>query len=99
MEHAGHAKQAAEPVAEVGRTTHGASEHAEHAEHTKHAGHGADFSRRFWVCLALTVPLLAISPMPLELLGLPHICRSPATNGCCSSWPRSSTSTEACPSS
>ncbi len=28
---------------------------------------------RFWVCLALTVPIIAISPMPLEFFGLPHV--------------------------
>lgn len=31
-----------------------------------HAGHGdmvADFRRRFWVCVVLTVPVLVLSPM------------------------------------
>ncbi|HSK47311.1 MAG TPA: HAD-IC family P-type ATPase, partial [Coriobacteriia bacterium] len=75
MEHAEHAEHSE-------HSEHG--KHAEHGEETvheaggmahsgEHAGHGADFSRRFWVCLALTVPVIAISPMPLELLGLPHI--------------------------
>ncbi|HET6350723.1 MAG TPA: copper-translocating P-type ATPase [Coriobacteriia bacterium] len=49
-------------------------DHESHESHDmQHAGHGTDFARRFWICLALTGPVIAISPMPLELLGLPHI--------------------------
>ncbi len=40
-----------------------------HASH--HAAMAADFGRRFWVCLALTVPLLATSRSIHELLHLP----------------------------
>lgn len=48
------------------------------AEHEGHAGHGnhghahmiADFRQRFWISLALTAPILALSPFILELLGL-----------------------------
>ncbi|HEY3317967.1 MAG TPA: heavy metal translocating P-type ATPase [Coriobacteriia bacterium] len=37
----------------------------------RHAGHSvADFRRRFWVCLALTVPVLVLSPTLARLLGL-----------------------------
>ncbi len=38
-----------------------------------HAGHGdmvSDFRRRFWVCLALTIPVLILSPMVREFVGL-----------------------------
>ncbi len=35
----------------------------EHAAHTDHSGHEQMFRRRFWVCLALTVPVLLYSPM------------------------------------
>ncbi|GAB4275539.1 MAG: heavy metal translocating P-type ATPase [Coriobacteriia bacterium] len=40
-----------------------------------HAAHDhqhmiADFRRRFWVCLALTLPILALSPLIQRLLGL-----------------------------
>src|SRR5882672_2175203 len=41
-----------------------------------HAGHGdhramvADFRRRFWLCLALTPPVLLLSPMIQHGLGL-----------------------------
>lgn len=37
-----------------------------------HAGHGdmvADFRRRFWVCLVLTVPVLVLSPMVRNFTG------------------------------
>jgi Cu2+-exporting ATPase len=34
----------------------------EHAGHSRHAGHSvADFRRRFWICLALTVPVVLLS--------------------------------------
>jgi P-type Cu2+ transporter len=43
-----------------------------HDSHGEHAGHSAaDFRRRFWVCLALTVPVLVLSPSLARLLGLP----------------------------
>lgn len=45
----------------------------DHAAH--HTGHDhsqmvADFKKRFWTCLVLTVPLLALSPMIQQMLGL-----------------------------
>ena len=48
--------------------------HAQKHEHG-HAGHDhgamvADFRRRFWISLALTVPVLALSPMIQNFLGL-----------------------------
>ncbi len=64
-QHHGHAHAA--------HTTH------EHHDHGEHAGHGhngdhhahmvADFRRRFWLSLVLTVPLLALSPTIREWLG------------------------------
>lgn len=47
-----------------------------HAGHNRHGGgHGhagmiADFRRRFWISLALTVPILVLSPMIQAFLGL-----------------------------
>jgi P-type Cu2+ transporter len=45
--------------------------HAKHAEqaHTDHTGHEGMFRKRFWVSLALTIPVLLFSPMVQELLG------------------------------
>jgi Cu2+-exporting ATPase len=61
-------------------TAHGHMVH-DHAGHA-HAGHDhsamiADFRRRFWVSLALTVPVLALSPLVQNLLGLQQILAFP----------------------
>ena len=53
-------------------------DHHHHQHPEKRAGHGghdhgamiADFRRRFWVSLALTVPVLALSPMIQRFLGV-----------------------------
>ncbi|MGH9259040.1 MAG: heavy metal translocating P-type ATPase, partial [Acidimicrobiales bacterium] len=41
-----------------------------HGAHGGHAHHVADFRRRFWVSLALTIPVLATSHMIQDFLGL-----------------------------
>ncbi len=43
--------------------------HAGHGAHVDHSGHEQVFRRRFWVCLALTIPVLLFSPMIQEWLG------------------------------
>jgi Cu2+-exporting ATPase len=43
--------------------------HAEHGAHTDHTGHEEMFRRRFWVSLALSIPVLLYSPMVQSLLG------------------------------
>ena len=48
---------------------HGAGDHGGHAGHD-HAAMVADFRRRFWISLTLTVPVLALSPMIQGILGL-----------------------------
>jgi Cu2+-exporting ATPase len=47
-------------------------EHAEHAQgHARHAGHSVEmFRTRFWVCLALTFPVLLYAKGLWELIGL-----------------------------
>ena len=52
-------------------------EHDMHAGHKKAGGHQAhhammvaDFRRRFWVSLAITVPVLLLSPLIQSLLGI-----------------------------
>ena len=42
--------------------------HGDHASH--HAQMAADFQRRFWICLVLSLPIIALSPMIQGLLGL-----------------------------
>lgn len=41
-----------------------------HKNHDHHAHMVADFRKRFWVSLIITVPILALSPMIQEFLGL-----------------------------
>ncbi|MFI6677708.1 copper-translocating P-type ATPase [Kribbella sp. NPDC050470] len=54
----------------VSHDQHGA--HAEHGDHGGHAGHGdhaAQFKDRFWISLALAVPVVFFSEMFADLLG------------------------------
>ena len=53
-------------------------------EHGNHDGHGdhhgamvADFRRRFWVALILTIPILALSPMIQDFLGIRNLMAFP----------------------
>ena len=41
----------------------------DHSRHVDHTGHEAMFRRRFWVCLALSIPVLLYSPMLQQWLG------------------------------
>jgi Cu2+-exporting ATPase len=52
-------------------------EHMNHEKHDAHAGHTShhahmvsDFRRRFWVCLAITAPILFLSPVIQDALGI-----------------------------
>lgn len=49
--------------------------HGDHGAH--HAGMIADFRRRFWVSLTLTVPIIALSPMIQHWLGVREALRFP----------------------
>lgn len=52
--------------AAAGETVAGA-----HAAHNRHAGHSVEmFRNRFWVCLALTIPVLLYAEMLWDWLGL-----------------------------
>jgi Cu2+-exporting ATPase len=46
----------------------GSDKHKGHADH--HAHMAADFRKRFWISLVLTVPILVLSPMLQKLVGL-----------------------------
>ena len=61
-------------------------DHSQHTGHTGHAGHGshahhahmvADFRRRFWVCLVLTVPAVALAEMIQHWLGIREVLAFP----------------------
>ena len=43
---------------------------SDHEHHSHHAHMVADFRRRFWICLALSVPVIALAPMIQSWLGL-----------------------------
>ncbi len=62
------------------------NEHKSHSKNSKHMakdGHGhhahmvADFRKRFWISLILTLPILILSPMIQEFLGLGTTIRFP----------------------
>lgn len=44
--------------------------HSDHSGHTHHAGMIDDYKRRFYIVLALTLPIMALSPMIQHWLGL-----------------------------
>ncbi|WP_218830435.1 copper-translocating P-type ATPase [Rubrivirga marina] len=70
-DHAEHAHEAADPAPAPhdghAGMDHAAMDHGGHGggggHHDHHAMMVEDFKRRFWVCLGLTVPILALSPM------------------------------------
>ncbi len=73
----GGAGEHGDPTDHHGHAGHGASGRRD--EHDRHAGHHgrdhhemmvADFRRRFWISLVVTVPILALSPMLRMWLGL-----------------------------
>ncbi len=57
--------------------------HAGHGQMSGHAAHGdhammvADFRKRFWISLILTIPILLLSPLIQQLLGLEGIIKFP----------------------
>ncbi|MFC3101432.1 heavy metal translocating P-type ATPase [Altererythrobacter lauratis] len=69
--HHNHHQQATASAAGAGVFVQaGGSTHAEHAGGHDHGAMIADFRRRFWVVLALTPPVLLLSPMIQHWLGL-----------------------------
>ena len=63
-----HATHVDQPVQQV------PTQHAMHGEHTQaahadHSGHEQMFRKRFWISLALSIPVLLYSPMLQMLLG------------------------------
>ena len=48
-----------------------------HAGPAHHAHMAADFRKRFWISLVLTVPILVLSPMLQSLVGLRDVIHFP----------------------
>jgi Cu2+-exporting ATPase len=66
--HAAHAESDTQP-AQAGRDPDH-HDHGGHGGHDKHAGHDPEmFRRRFWLSLALTVPIVVTSEMVMEWFG------------------------------
>ncbi len=57
------------PNSPDGHPSHSGASPMGHAGHDHHAMMIKDFQKRFWVCLAITLPLLVISPMIQSFLG------------------------------
>jgi Cu2+-exporting ATPase len=55
----------------------GATPPATHGHHDHHAHMAADFRKRFWISLVVTLPILVLSPMLQELIGLRSAIRFP----------------------
>jgi Cu2+-exporting ATPase len=73
MHHGAATPTASRPAAQAGR-----HEVSGHAPHDRHEGHRVeDFRRRFWISLALTLPILALTPLIQGLLGLGDSLRFP----------------------
>jgi Cu2+-exporting ATPase len=76
MEHQHHGEQCPHKhAAEKSGHRHAAHDHGKadascHGGHGDHAGMVADYKKRFWFCLALTFPILLLSPMLQHFAGL-----------------------------
>ncbi len=64
----GHPAASAEETDQAHHHHHGKGDH--HGHHDHHAHMVADFRKRFWISLVLTIPILLLSPMIQEFLGL-----------------------------
>jgi P-type Cu2+ transporter len=57
---------------------HAGSDRPDHHDHHDHHAHmAADFRKRFWISLILTLPILVLSPMLQKLAGLREAIRFP----------------------
>ncbi|MGX5817116.1 copper-translocating P-type ATPase [Chitinophaga lutea] len=69
-EHQGH-DHGAKPAAHDHAAMPSGKAHDSHDMHDEHAGHHTeDFLKRFWICLAVTVPILLLSHMVQQWMGV-----------------------------
>jgi len=72
----GHAEQ--NWLAAEAQLRHAGSDHPGHHDHHGHHAHmAADFRKRFWISLVLTLPILVLSPLLQKLVGLREAIRFP----------------------
>src|SRR3954468_4818430 len=70
MDHSHHHQHHEHREAPVKPTHEHHKENMHHEGHDKHAGHHTeDFLKRFWICLILTIPVLALSHMIQQWFG------------------------------
>jgi len=74
--HAGHAEKM-EHHAMGHDMPAGHNKKATHEHENHHAHMVADFRRRFWISLVITIPILTLSPLIQELVGIRDILRFP----------------------
>jgi Cu2+-exporting ATPase len=60
--------EVAKQASAEGKTPHAEPDHPDHQDH--HAHMAADFRKRFWISLVLTLPILLLSPLLQTLVGL-----------------------------
>jgi len=66
---AGHMLHEPAPVAHAAHSHAPGAAHDKHSAHADHTGHEEMFRRRFWICLALSIPVLLLSPTLQEWFG------------------------------
>jgi Cu2+-exporting ATPase len=66
-----------EPRQHSDAQAHQGQEHEEHEGGDHHARMVADFRRRFWISLVLTIPILILSPLIQDFLGLEQAIEFP----------------------
>ncbi len=59
----------------AGHEQHEHGKHGGHSHHDHHAMMVKDFRKRFWISLFLTIPILLLSPMIQQLIGLGNALR------------------------
>ncbi|SHF05523.1 Cu2+-exporting ATPase [Marinitoga hydrogenitolerans DSM 16785] len=76
-EHSGHESMKHEHHEHSGHESmkHEHHEHSGHDHHSHHEHMVADFRKRFWISLILTIPVLALSPLVQKLFGLSDVLR------------------------
>jgi P-type Cu2+ transporter len=77
-QHEHHDKHTHDKDEDHDQPTHsGHEENGDQNHHDHHTHMVADFRQRFWIALGITVPILILSPMIQELLGLRELLRFP----------------------
>ncbi|MCG3141228.1 MAG: Copper-exporting P-type ATPase B [Anaerolineae bacterium] len=66
---AGHMLHEPAPAAHAAHSHAPGAAHDKHSAHADHTGHEEMFRRRFWICLALSIPVLLLSPTLQEWFG------------------------------